>query len=434
MRIDRHIFSLLACLPLLLSCSAGQAVAQPPFEYRAIYSPTNAREEVRTRYATNHVDYDWDLWGHNLRKVVGPDANPSVYATVADTLCHAQYCFSSKELYRIIEDYILDQYGEGTDTYSARICIMPADNKLACTCAACRRQGGGVGNATPAVTAMLLRLARRFPRHQFFTSSYHSTKTPPKVVLPDNVGVLISAIDLPLRVDFKGTEGYRRFLSTVEAWKKVCRKLYVWDYERNYEDYLSPFPCLMAMQSRIRLYRTLGIRGVFINGSGDEYSSFDDVQTVVLAQMLEDPDIDVDAKVMEYLREAYPKTATLIGEYYLGLEHRTASTNHLLPLYGTMQEMQESYLSKNEFVSWRRKLDKASKSTSKPERTRLNYLLTALSYTWLQMMHADAGVDEEEFYEMREILRGHSELRGMDYISESYRKIDDYIKKIRPRK
>lgn len=421
----RHIVLTLALLPLLLSCTA---VAQTPFEYCGIYSPTNALEEVRTRYATNHVDYDWDLWGHNLKKIVGDEAPRSVYATVADTLCTKQYCFTSGALYRLVEAYILDQYGEGTADYSARICIMPQDNKLACTCSRCRKLGNAEGNATPAVTQMLCRLAQRFPRHQFFTSSYHSTRIPPKEQLPSNVGVLISAIDLPLRVDFTQTAGYRKFRETVEGWQKVCLKLYVWDYERNYDDYLSPFPCLIAMQKRVQLYRSLGLQGIFINGSGDEYSAFDDMQTVVLAQLLHDPDIDIDGAVARYFREAYPVTHDLLTEYYLGLEHRTKDTNHLLPLYGTMEEMVESYLNPEEFTAWRAQLDKVSKSTTKPERTRLNYLLTALSYTQLQLMRLQGGASDEDKANMLEILRGHSELKGMEYYSESYGKISDYIK------
>lgn len=421
-----HIVLLHLLLPLLTACSAG---AQTAFEYRGIYSPTGAMEEVRSKYATNHVDYDWDLWGHNLKKVVGTDADASVYATVADTLCRAQFCFTSQKLYRTVESYILDQYGEGTPSYSAKICIMPQDNKLACTCAACRRMGNTEVNATPAVTAMLCRLAKRFPRHQFFTSSYHSTRTAPKNPLPHNVGAIISAIDLPLRVNFAETAGYRKFLQTVDDWKRVCSRLYVWDYERNYEDYLSPFPCLRAMQSRVRLYRDIGIQGIFVNGSGDEYSAFDDVQTIVLAQLLADPDLDVDVAVADYFLTAYPVTHQLLTDYYLALERRTVDTNHLLPLYGTMEEMVESYLQPEEFMAWRRELDKASKSADKPERTRLNYLLTALSFTQMQLMRMQGNTDCEEYEEMREILRGHSELKGMDYYSEAYGKIDDYIKK-----
>lgn len=410
-----------------LSCCAA---TEPAFQLRSIYSPTNALEEIRGQYATQHVDYDWDLWGHNLRKIVGRDAPRSVYATVADTLCRAQFCFSSEKLYSMVEAYILDQYGEGTAEYSARICIMPQDNRLACTCRRCVMAGNGVGNATPAVTRMLSRLARRFPRHQFFTSSYHSTRAVPQQPLPENVGVFVSAIDLQLRYDFSRAKGYDTFVNTVKQWRGKTRTLYVWDYERNYEDYLSPFPCLYAMQARLKLYRELGVDGVFVNGSGDEYSSFDDMQTVVLAQLLQNPDLDIDAAVSDFYDRNYPETAALISDYYLGLEHRTLQTNHLLPLYGSMEEMCESYLDAEEFTQWRKALDRASKDCRGEERSRLNYLLTALSFTQLQLLktHAiphDAQLEED----MREVLSGHRELKGMEYYSETYLKIDDYLNK-----
>lgn len=422
---------MLLCSLMLAACGA---TAQPAFEWRSIYSPTNTSAEVRKAYGTSHVDYDWDLWGHNLKKIVGDNPSKEVLATVADTLCKKQFCFSSDRLYRIITDYILDQYGEGTPEYSARICIMPQDNKIACTCKKCKAVGNTEGNATPAVTKMLTRLAARFPRHQFFTSSYHSTKQAPANALPDNVGVLLSAIDLPMRVDFMQTEGYRRFKATADAWRAKAKKIYVWDYERNYEDYLSPFPCLYVMQARFQLYRDLGLQGVFINGSGDEYSSFDDMQTVVLAQLLKNPDMDVDGAVRDYYSRNYPMTSSLIADYYLTLEHRVKDTNHVLPLYATTQELVESFLNPNEFREWRAALDKASKNVQKPERTQLNYLLTALSFTQLQLLRLDksklANPDSPESLlrdEMIEVLRGHKELKGMDYYSETYNKIDDYI-------
>jgi len=82
---------------------------------------------------------------------------------------------------------------------------------------------------------------------------YHTTKQAPSAALPANVGVFISSIPLPVQVDFTQSKGYREFQSMVAAWKKKCPRIYVWDYERNFDDYLSPFPCLLAMQSRLQL-------------------------------------------------------------------------------------------------------------------------------------------------------------------------------------
>ena len=92
--------------------------------------------------------------------------------------------------------------------------------------------------------------------------------------------------------------------------------------------------------------------------------------------------------------------------------------------------MCESYLDVQEFVSFRSRLDKASKLTVGDERKRLNALLTALAYTQLEMYRTGLlAKDEETIGEMREILKGHSELKGMNNRDESGHSIDDYLKK-----
>ncbi len=420
---------------LLIGGCRGNAQTQKGevagFEYRGLYTPSNTKE-MQAQMHVNHPDYDWGLWGHNLKKIVGDKATDAMFSIVDGKRNKNQFCFSSGELYECVREYIIDQYGRGTADYSERICIMPMDNNMACSCEACRKKGNTKDNATPAVTAFVTRLAEEFPKHQFFTSAYRTTRSAPVKPLPDNVGAFVSSVALPMCVDFKKTTGYREFDAMVKAWQKKCKKIYVWDYERNYDDYLSPFPCLLVMQKRLELYRQLGIKGVFVNGSGDEYSAFDDVQSHVLALLLDNPKTDVRKAVSEYFAEHYPQTAKLLTAYYWGLESRIQKTNHQLPLYGTMGEMRKAYLDAGEFKDFRSRLDAASKQTSGDERKRLNALLTSLAYTQLELYRT--GIlpkDGEMAAEMKEILKGHVELKGMKNLDEAGHSIDDYLKKWR---
>lgn len=422
-----YTYLLLACI---LQCACSEVTAQAVFEYRGIYSPTNADDGFRSQYGTNHVDFDWDLWGHGMKKIAA-NAPESVYATVSGEVHREQFCFSSEKLYELTTAYILDQFGEGNAAYSARICIMPQDNKVACTCSKCIRAGNTPGNATPAVTAMLTRLAKRFPRHRFYTSAYHTTLQLPARKLPANVGVLVSAARFQHRVNLSQAKGYEEMRHLLADWKKITPNVYVWDYARNFNDYLSPFPCLHAMQSRFRFYREMGVKGILINGSGYDYSSFDDVQSVVMAQLMADPDLDVDKAIEAYFKEHYPVTSDLLTEYYTALESRTVETNHHLPIYGeSMQELTDSYLKPEEFKVWRARLDKASKQTEGQERKQLNYLLTALSYTQLRLLE---GKDSPEAAELRgemvAVLQGSLELKEMKFYSEDGGSIADYLKK-----
>ena len=173
----------------------------------------------------------------------------------------------------------------------------------------------------------------------------------------------------------------------------------------------------------------MGVRGVFVNGSGDDYSAFDDMQTQVLAALLNNPDADVKQTVNNYFAKYYPQTHKLLMDYYWQLETRVQRTNHLLPLYGTMQDVCAAYLNAAEFVHFRAQLDAASKQTVGEERKRLNELLTALAYTQLELYRSKLlPLDKEQAIEMREILKGHSEIKGMVNRDEPGNTIDDYLK------
>lgn len=214
--------------------SAGRFV----FEYRGIYSPTNSDPDYMAIAASHNVDFDWGLWGHNLPRVVGESADERVYALHDGTHDHSQFCFSSEQLYDRIVAYVLDNYGEGTaptvsqtgaeEQTGTRFCIMPNDNAVVCQCEECRKAGNDSQSATPAVARLLRRLAERFPHHSFFTTAYLTTRQAPQGSLPENTGVIISAIDLPLRYGTTQTEAWREFAAQVNAWKKVVRRVYVW--------------------------------------------------------------------------------------------------------------------------------------------------------------------------------------------------------------
>ena len=430
----KAIYNFCLCLIGLTSCYAQNKNVHPasPFEFRGIYSPTNALDNIRDQYGTHHVDYDWGLWGHNLHKVVGENPDESIVATIDGKKDKDQYCFSSDKMYSQLVEYIIDNFGDGeTPGSSTRISIMPRDNKKSCTCKQCIAAGNTATNATPAVTNMLRKLAKRFPKHQFFTSAYHSTRMAPTEKLPANVGVFISAIDLPMRVTFTETKGYRTFMGLVKEWKEKTDLIYVWDYSRNFSDYLSPFPCLKVMQHRLQLFNRLGVKGIFLNGSGDDYATFDDMQTCILAKMMYDLALDVDAEIQKYYKTNYPETGKLIADYYLQLEHRVDESNHIIPLYGSMEEEVASYLNVKAFTEFRSRLEDASKKATGAEKEKLRYMLTALSFTHLQMLAMKPSDDNQQLKaQLIEQLKGHKQLEGMNNYGETDAVIDTYIQKI----
>ncbi|WP_308247011.1 DUF4838 domain-containing protein [uncultured Prevotella sp.] len=410
----------------VLSCTQDTA-GTFAFEYRGIYSPSNTNADLMPILGTHNVDFDWGLWGHNLRKVFTDGIPQEAYALVGGNRDSEQFCFSSEALYNAYENYIIDQYGEGNNDEIVRFAVMPNDNSIVCMCAACRAAGNNAASATPAVTKMVERLARRFPKHQFFTSSYTTTATPPTHRLPDNVGVLVSTLALPLQTKMNGsTAEQRKFETTMKTWKNVSRHIYVWDYMRNFDDYITPYPCMEHIKTRLQYFKKMGVDGVFYNGSGYDYASFDDVQTYVIAQLMLNPDADITQLVSHYYDKAYPETASIYTDYYLSLEQKAKQAT--LNPYSGIGEAVRMYLDADALENFWHKLDGGKGKAVDTERRNINEMLTALAFTRLELLRLQPKAPSaEKKNELLSLLSAHTAFKDLNNYRESFGEVDKYI-------
>ena len=376
---------------------------------------------------THNVDFDWGLWGHNLRKVFTDGIPQEAYAMVGAKRDESQFCFSSEKLYKAYEAYVIDQYGDGNNDEIVRFAVMPNDNSTVCQCPACRAAGNTATSATPAVTKMVERLARRFPKHQFFTSSYTTTATPPTHRLPDNVGVLVSTLALPLQTKMDGsTAEQRKFEATMKSWKSASKHIYVWDYMRNFDDYITPYPCLEHIKARLQYFKKMGVDGVFYNGSGYDYASFDDVQTYVIAQLMLNPDADITQLVRHYYGKAYPVTAPIYADYYLSLEDKAQKAT--LNPYSGIGEAASSYLDAVALDAFWHKLDGGKGKAVDTERRNINEMLTALAFTRLELLRLKPTAPSAATKgELLSLLSAHTAFKDLANYRESFGEVDKYI-------
>ena len=339
----------------------------------------------------------------------------------------SQFCFSSEKLYKAYEAYVIDQYGDGNNDEIVRFAVMPNDNSTVCQCPACRAAGNTATSATPAVTKMVERLAHRFPKHQFFTSSYTTTATPPTHRLPDNVGVLVSTLALPLQTKMDGsTAEQRKFEATMKSWKNASKHIYVWDYMRNFDDYITPYPCLGHIKARLQYFKKMGVDGVFYNGSGYDYASFDDVQTYVVAQLMLNTDADITQLVRHYYGKAYPVTAPVYADYYLSLEDKAQKAT--LNPYSGIGEAVRSYLDGAALDAFWHKLDGGKGKAVDTERRNINEMLTALAFTRLELLRLKpAAPSAATKGELLSLLSAHTAFKDLANYRESFGEVDQYI-------
>lgn len=406
------------------------------FDYQSIYSPSGLNPDYTGVMGLNNFDDSWGIWGHNLRKVLGDNVD-KIYATIHGKTDDSQLCFSSEEMYRQIESYIVDNIGEKG---SSRFVIAPDDTPYACTCASCTAMGNTEKNATPAVTELLLRLSQRFPKHSFFTISYLSTKQVTDKQLPSNAGIIVSAIDFPLRrIDGKNAQE-KKFMQQLNQWKKVTKNIYIWDYINNFDDYLTPFPILKIAQQRLRFFKQNGASGIFFNGSGYSYSSFDEMRTFVLSALLINPELPVEELVRDYFNQEYPLSKKWLYDYYINLENSVQSGKKL-GIYAGIAELEQSFLNPEKFIKFYDEMGDYVSDAKGKERKKLHELQTALSYTRLEMgrnhSYDPYGYAQRNGKQIQPTpqarkwltqLKEHHAFTGMEYYNESADEIDYYIK------
>ncbi|MCR4765438.1 MAG: DUF4838 domain-containing protein [Bacteroidaceae bacterium] len=408
---------------LFCNCSQAQVDGEYGlFEYREIYLPEGIKEAKQL--GLNNVNEDWGIWGHNLSKVLPKETSMSIYAAANGTRTKEQFCFSSEQLFNYLEEYIDENYS-GSKTQ--RFAILPNDNSLVCQCDQCKKAGNTASDASPAVFKFITRLAERFPNHLFFTSHYLSTRSLPKDSLPENTGVLVSAIDFPLTTI--STPQEKEFEALLNAWKQHVNHLYVWDYIQNFDDYFTPFPIFDVMQHRIWFYAQNGVNGIFLNGSGEDFSSMSRLKTYVLADLLKNPTQDMKLLIRDYCHELFPVTGDEIASYIFLLEATTAKRGKPLPMYEGVEKIMQQYFLPEEFSPFHIRLLEQIHQVSGEEREALALMVQAMCLTRLEIKRVNKHIHNGTANLLS--LLNDLENNGIHSYSESYWSIQDYIREYR---
>src|SRR5690606_14434532 len=188
----------------------------------------------------------------------------------------------------------------------------------------------------------------------------------------------------------------------------------------NFDDYLTPLPILYSLQKRLIFFKRIGIKGVFLNGSGYDYSSFEDVKTYVAARLLQDIESDVDVLVTHFFKKFYGNAAPLLTNYYLQTEKDFTKTERTIDIYGGMKENVASYLDRNKFLSFYEDLEKTEDSPD-----RIKQLEIAMNFTRLQLAYIDPMRDFRLL--KKKYLKPSSNLRIILSKLEEHRYFDSII-------
>ena len=399
--------------------AADQDASKSAFRYREVYLPEGTGKNAE-KLGLNTLENNWGIWGHNLGRVLPEDHSKSVYAKVNGHTNKKQFCFTSDELFDYIVEFIENKYDEDE---RMRFAILPNDNDLVCLCEDCVEIGNTKKNASPAIDEMVRKLADYFPGHLFYTSDYRTTRGLPIDTMPANTGVIISAMDFPLT--YQNTPDQIRFLDRVKSWSNTVKRILVWDYINNFDDYFTPYPTLGIMQNRFRGYRDNKVTALFLNGSAPDPSAMSRLRTEVLAELSANPELDWREKLYERADSIYPVTGKIIADFMIEQENMVANNGATLPLYDGVEAALKTYLPQNEFIAFHDQLLNMRSKVSGKEREELDMLLGQLALTRLELNRINGKLaNSERYLADMQYLR----FKGYESYNESGWSIEEYMK------
>ena len=166
-----------------------------------------------------------------------------------------------------------------------------------------KAEGAASGPMIRAINAIGRALAAEFPHVLLHTLAYDYTEQPPKVTKP-----LPSVV---VQVASSGIGDPR-----IQAWGRVCRQIFVWDYWVNFKHFVQPYPNYYHLGPNIQWYHSNGVSGMYEEGDGwGTGGELDALKAYLIEEMLWDPTQVPELLIAEFLSAYYGESAVFVEQY-----------------------------------------------------------------------------------------------------------------------
>ncbi|PQJ78893.1 DUF4838 domain-containing protein [Polaribacter porphyrae] len=411
----------------------------PSFEYREPYFSTNFNTNFSNWNKTNYLEKEWGIWGHNLPKILKEyDLPESVYAKNGSKRLKKQFCFTSDSLFKYVNKKVKLIYD--SDHAFNKFMILPNDNNIVCTCSTCKAVGNTKNDAAPAVFTFLNKLAKIHTNKRFFTAAYITVKNVPRFKAEFNTGIFYSTINIQKGIPIEKSSYFKGFEKDIKKWRKYVNNVYIWDYSVNYDNYFDIYPSLSVTQQNLKLYKKLGVNGVFIHGSEYSYHTFQELKSTVFAKLLWNINLDINKEIAYYFNKRFSKKlAESLTNYYTFIDEAFAVNNKELGIYSGINKTTKKYLDPKVFFDFYEEFDLHTQA-NKYDKDYLK-LATALTFLKLEIMRdygygkygfASLNKDKEiivknDIGKLLDKLTVYSKSSNVKTYNEIKYKIEDYV-------
>jgi len=325
-----------------LTIPSGRETRTPAFPIRWVHLPGGEDQIWCTRHGVHgrsHREAFWGMFVHTFETLVPPaeygEEHPEYYSLIqGKRLPGQQLCLTNPDVLAIVIEALKIRMAEKP---AARYWSVSQNDRYGpCECESCQalvdRQGGQAGPLVAFVNAV----AEAFPDKVISTLAYQYTRRAPVDLEPAaNVNICLCSIECdragPLAEDADNAD----FARDVREWSKLTSNLMIWDYVVQFTNYVAPFPNLHVLQPNIRFFADHKAQLMFQQGSGSSLSHLSELKQYLIAKLLWNPNLDVEAVTTDFLEGYYGDAAGGIAAYVDLMEGALTGSGERLDIFSS---------------------------------------------------------------------------------------------------
>ena len=313
-----------------------------------------------------------------------------------------------------------------TNPSAGIIAIDQNDNFNYCQCDNCnavaKEEGGQSGVLLRFVNSVAYAIGKKYPDFLIEMLAYTYTRHAPKLVKPgNNVIIRLCSIecDFASPLDSKTNASFYRDLL---EWKKITKRLYVWDYVVNFANLSINHPNWRVLAPNIRIFTANNVVGLFEQGDGfNNDAAFGNMKIWVVSHLMWDPTLDTHKLMKEFADGYYGPAAPYLIDYIDMTSNAIEKSGMQL---GCFAGANFDYMKQKEMDIANDLFDKAERSVlnNKELLDRVRIERLALDHTWiLQTFLNRSKVGKARGMDMKAVCEdfiSRSDTSGNKYVME----------------
>ncbi|WP_428228823.1 DUF4838 domain-containing protein [Flavobacterium sp.] len=264
--------------------------------------------------------------------------------------------------------------------------VSQNDDVVYCECTQCRALNKKHGGPQGSFYYFLNKIASHFPKTKITTLAYlHTFKPPVNLKIAPNIYTIFCPIELN-RGKVITPENASSFVKTLENWSITSPHLFLWDYTVQFSNYMSPFPNFESFQGNYKFFKKNKVKGLFVQGYSDIPGDFSELRQYLLAKLMWDTSINIEATTADFLRGFYGKAAPFVGKYLNLLEAYQKKSNAYLDIYSGPVEARNTFLTPEAMDQYDQFLEQAGTTVENDPilNSRIQKLRLALEYVYFE--------------------------------------------------